>query len=393
MKILTKNNKVIMVDGQAIAATGDSATSVEPKYINFYDYDGTILYSWTSAELKVKTALPDLPSHAGLICEGWNWTLAALQENNVPMNVGAMYVTDDNTTRVYIHLEEGRLSPMLGVCPNGTATIDWGDGSTTDTLTGTNTRAVKWTPTHNYAAPGDYMIKISYTNKLGFSGSGSSNQNSYLLRYASGADVRNYVYQNAIKKIELGPNIDLRGGSFMFMRSLESVTIPNTTTTEIGDTGFSRCSALKHVNIPSSIIRLKIRNFEQCTSLQSISLPQSLVELQNSGIFQMCLTLHSITLPPSLTTVVTTNVLSNLQSLTYFRVPLAFNNILAGAFQNCYALKTLDFTSFTSVPTLANTTALSNIPDDCEIRVPGSLLTEWKAATNWVTYADKIVGV
>ena len=39
MKVLTKNNKVILVDGHAIAATGDSATSVEPKYINFYDID------------------------------------------------------------------------------------------------------------------------------------------------------------------------------------------------------------------------------------------------------------------------------------------------------------------------------------------------------------------
>lgn len=393
MKVLTKNNKVIMVDGQAIATTGDSATSVESKYINFYDYDGTILYSWTSAELKVKTSLPDLPSHDGLICEGWNWTLAALQENNIPMNVGAMYVTDDNTTRVYIHLEEGRTSPMLGCCPNGTATIDWGDGTTTDTLTGTSTSSVKWTPTHNYTTPGDYIIKISYTNKLGLSGSGSSNQNAYLLRYATGADTRNYVYQNSVKKIELGPNVDLRGGCCTYMRSLESITIPSTTTTEIGDTGFSRCSALKHINIPSSITRLKIRNFEQCTIMHSISLPQSLTEFQNSGMFQNCFTLNSVTIPPSLTTAVTTSIFYAAQSLSYFRVPLAFSTIQTNAFYGCYALKVLDFTDFTSVPTLADATAFTNFPADCEIRVPGLLLTTWKAATNWSTYADQIVGV
>jgi uridine kinase len=52
-----------------------------------------------------------------------------------------------------------------------------------------------------------------------------------------------------------------------------------------------------------------------------------------------------------------------------------------------------DFTQHTAVPTLANTEAFYNIPADCEIRVPAALADEWKAATNWSTYASKIVGV
>ena len=43
--------------------------------------------------------------------------------------------------------------------------------------------------------------------------------------------------------------------------------------------------------------------------------------------------------------------------------------------------------------TLANANAFTNIPADCEIRVPASLVDSWKAATNWSTYADPIVGV
>lgn len=122
--------------------------------ITFYDYEGTIVESWTLAELANKTALPAYPSHEGLICQGWNWSLADLKSTNRKMNVGAMYITDDGKTRIYIHLEEGRTSPMLGVCPNGTVTVDWGDGTTPDTLTGTSTSTAKWTPNHNYAAPG-----------------------------------------------------------------------------------------------------------------------------------------------------------------------------------------------------------------------------------------------
>ena len=50
-----------------------------------------------------------------------------------------------------------------------------------------------------------------------------------------------------------------------------------------------------------------------------------------------------------------------------------------------------DFTNHTSVPTLENTNAFTGIPSDCKIKVPESLLEEWKAATNWSTYANKIV--
>jgi hypothetical protein len=56
-------------------------------------------------------------------------------------------------------------------------------------------------------------------------------------------------------------------------------------------------------------------------------------------------------------------------------------------------MKFYDFTSHTVVPTLASTGAFQNIPSDCEIRVPAALYDEWIAATNWSTYASKIVAV
>lgn len=55
------------------------------------------------------------------------------------------------------------------------------------------------------------------------------------------------------------------------------------------------------------------------------------------------------------------------------------------------SLKCLDFSRATAVPSLASTRL--DIPSDCEIRVPASLVDTWKAATNWATYADHIVGV
>lgn len=50
-----------------------------------------------------------------------------------------------------------------------------------------------------------------------------------------------------------------------------------------------------------------------------------------------------------------------------------------------------DFSQYSAVPSLANTSAFISIPSDCKIIVPDALYDEWKAATNWSTYASKII--
>ena len=316
-----------------------------PGDITFYDYDGTVVTSWTLEELATKTALPDYPSHDGLVCQGWNWSLADLKTTNRKMNVGAMYITDDGKTRVYIRLEEGRTSPMLGVCPNGTVTVDWGDGTTPDTLTGTSTSTVQWTPNHAYAAPGEYVIKLVVDGTMGFYGSSSFNQYSAILRYSSGSDVRNYVYQNSVQKIEIGNGV-----------------------TSIIYSAFSYCYSLASITIPDGVTSIGDHVFQNCYSLASITIPDGVTSIDNYA-FQSCYSLASITIPDGVTSI---------------------GNY---AFQNCYGVAFYDFSNHTSVPTLAKTNAFTNIASDCQIRVPASLVDEWKAATNWSTYASYIVGV
>lgn len=59
-------------------------------------------------------------------------------------------------------------------------------------------------------------------------------------------------------------------------------------------------------------------------------------------------------------------------------------------FYGCTAVLEYDFTNCTSVPTLSNINAFEGINENCIIKVPLALETEWKTATNWVTYADYI---
>ncbi len=272
----------------------------------------------------------------------------------------------DGNTHIWITLHEGRTSPMLGVCPKGTVTVDWGDGTDPDVLTGTSVTTVKWTPTHEYASAGSYVISLTVDGEMGFYGYSASNQYSAILRHSSDADGRNRVYQNAVNKLEIGDSV-----------------------TSIGRNAFSYCYSLASITIPDSVTNIDSNAFQACTALTSITIPDSVTSIGSSA-FQNCSILTSITIPDSVTSIAAT-AFSYCYSLASITIPDSVTNIESSAFYNCNGIRYYDFTSHTAVPTLSNTNAFNGIAADCEIRVPAALYDEWKAATNWATYAGNIV--
>ena len=392
---------------------GGSITTATLKDINFYDYDGTLLYSYTLEEAQSLTALPDGPVHDGLAFDGWNYSLESVKSLTRPVNIGAMYSTDDGTTRIYIHLEEGRTSPMLGVCPNGTVTVDWGDGTTPDILTGTSVTKVKWTPAHNYVSSGDYVIKLTVEGKAQLYGSTSSNEYAYILRYGSASDSRNRLYQNSILKVEIGAGIHIGPNAFYNCSSMSSITIPDGVT-NIGDSAFCNCYSLSSVTIPDGVTNIRSNAFRTCYSLSSITIPDGVTSIENSAFYN-CYSLSSVTILGGVTSIkpntfyncnslssitildgvtsIEDSAFRNCYSLSSVTIPGGVTSIGPNAFRYCYGMRYYDFTSFQAVPTLSNTNVFTNISADCEIRVPSALVDEWKAATNWATYADHIVGV
>lgn len=83
-------------DGIKTAGTASGGGAVKPNPddpVKFWDYDGTLLYSYTDAEALALTSLPPNPSHTGLTAEGWNWTLAEIKSyatdySEADINVG-----------------------------------------------------------------------------------------------------------------------------------------------------------------------------------------------------------------------------------------------------------------------------------------------------------------
>lgn len=291
----------------------------------------------------------------------------------------------DGNTHLWVSLAEGRTSPLLGVGVNGTVTVDWGDGTTPDVLTGTSVSTRQFTPNHEYANPGDYVITLIID--------GEAQIDSYSIRHVpdtSKIDYVGYGYKNRIRKAEFGNNIRFPFQMFNDLHGLQSVVISGGVT-QILERTFSNCRALKDTKIGKGVTAISQYMFYGCYGLVHVEIAESVASIGDYA-FQSCYSLEGVNLPSKITSI-PANSFRECNSLASIVIPKGVTSIGSFAFGNCYSMKFYDFTKHESVPAMSATNAFNGIPSDCEIRVPAALVDEWKAATNWSTYADKIVGV
>lgn len=365
------------------------SSSKEPNDVNFYDYDGTIVDSYSASDFLALTAMPENPSHTGLTAQGWNWNLSDTKEyitDYGKLNVGQMYITDDGKTRIYVHMEEGRLHPYLGICPNGTVEVDWGDGSAVSTLTGTSLTAGR-TADHEYASEGDYVITLTATSgRFAFHG----RQNvAYILRKDTGtsSDV-NTVYASCVKKVELGANVNIGQYAFSNCTNLKAITIPAGVMTEISTYSFFNCYSLTTCILPHGITTLYNYSFMGCHALTTVMIPNS-VTLMGSYTFNNCYGMQEIIIPNGVATI-STYAFQYCYSLANVTIPGSVSSIEQMAFNSCKGVGAYHIKRATP-PTLGSN-AFNSIPSDCIIYVPSESLEAYQAANNWSNYASKMVG-
>ena len=152
---------------------------VVEKDVNFYDYDGTCLYSYTKQEFLALSEMPTLPDHTdeGLVSDEWTGTLA--EAKNVVSkcgfcDLGACFYPSDGKSSIYIHLEQSDLDYELAVCnlvSGKTLYVDWGDNTEVSTTTTYNSLT---TLTHTYSNTGDFIIKVYSDNSAYTFGTWSS---------------------------------------------------------------------------------------------------------------------------------------------------------------------------------------------------------------------------
>lgn len=252
---------------------------------------------------------------------------------------------DDGKTRLYITIPANSMPDMppprsqvplyfQQTVENG-VTIDWGDGSATETLPGTG----KVNTTHTYEKSGDYVISLSPGEecelKLGYgtgTGNGILGNNS---RYNT------EVYRSMLKRAVIGRNI-----------------------TSITSSSFYNCFALSSIAIIKGVTSIEQSAFQGCRSLSYIELPDTVNDIGNYSFYE-CKSIVSVKIPNSVT------------------------NIYNQAFYFCAGVKEYRILA-THPPVLENSNAFMNMASDCIIYVPKGSLEEYKSATNWSTYANKM---
>ena len=266
---VTQNGTYTATTGHAyspvtVNVSGGGGSSANKKQINFIDYDGTILHSYTSTEWQSVTALPSNPSHSGLTAQGWNWTKAQIDAQLTAMPnddvwVGQMYITTSGDTEIDVSfVDSTRLSPYLSCAVNGTITINWGDNSTS-TVTGTSLTSRKDTQ-HVYASTGDYTIVIHVeSGSWAFYGTYTYT----LLNKNSSTQNANRVYSNCVQNVRIGADTSIGNYAFSYCYSLTSVTIPSGVTS-IGNFAFYYCYSLASVTIPSGVTSIQASAFYNC---------------------------------------------------------------------------------------------------------------------------------
>ena len=388
---------------------GGGGAVVTAKDVNFRDYDGTILHSYTKAQFLALSELPELPTRQGLICQEWTYNYADAQSyvsKYGKLDIGATYITDDGKTRLYLTiLEKGRMEVPLHFhqdIANGVV-IDWGDGSATQTLSGTGTKNTS----HTYAEEGNYVISLMPTNGCTLKlGGGSSSL--CVLGDTSTSPGGGGVYRSMLTAVEVGSNTIIRDYAFFNCMALARITIPKGST-YIAAAVFKYCHSLSCVVVPKGVTTLWGEAFYGCYSLSCIVVPKGVTTIKSSAIYY-CESISRVVIPEGVTlekyfcyecsslscVVIPENVkLPQYTCWDCLSLPMVVINkgvsIENYSFNRCYSLAILDCRKCTSVPTLGGSSCFSNAPTDLKIVVPDALYDTWIAATNWSSHASNIV--
>ncbi len=386
--------------------------SIEKKDVNFYDYDGTLLYSYTTAQAQALSALPAPPDHSGnevpLTFQEWNYTLAQVNATTKALDIGATYIPTDGKTHFIIRVTAvtGGSVPFLFKKSNATDTlsIDYGDGQTDSNSADAS---VKFTPATALSV-GDHEVTVwlssgegTYSLGQGADGTqvvGGATQNFHSTLFCcyigeKATSIGAYAFQSCYSLTSISvPSGVTSIGTYAFSNcySLASISIPSGVTS-IGVGTFSECNSLASISIPSGVTSIGTYAFQKCYSLTSISVPSGVTSIGDYA-FQGCYSLTSISVPSGVTSI-GDYAFSNCYSLASISIPSGVTSIGICAFQKCYPILEYNFFAFTAVPTLSNTSAFTNINAACVMKIPSALYTAWSTATNWSTYAAYMVEV
>lgn len=306
--------------------TGGGTSEFKTKFI---DYDGAVLYEYTQDEVEALTELPPLPSHTGMVCQEWNWTLSDMKEAGRHIIVGANYTTDTGRTKIFIDVPEYDRTVFSSFMQSqiGGVKIHWGDGNTYTDDSNTNVNT-----SHTFSHSGSYVIEIevlSGTIKI----VGDRTSGSKLIWSNQSSEEGMVGAANYVSGIQIGDNVELGDYAFMGVNAIY-VSLPCDvilSSNNIG--GFYYCQLLRCLIFPRSFNTLGTYIAAYDSVLRCISIPNTVLSIE-SYAFDNCFLLKEVTLPDSLTTI-KGSAFKACGSIDALDIPESVTGIYGYAFTEC----------------------------------------------------------
>lgn len=366
---------------------GESVVVKEPvpKDVNFYDYDGTLLYSYTKDEVQENlTALPAPPSApVGLGLEGtveWNYTLDQIKKVGV-YEVGSIYTKNSGLVLVFdIPYDNFTLGLRLR-CSSGEANVDWGDYQSY--LVGGQEIIG-----HTYTKAGRYVIRYDAKDSSATITVGTSNYN--VCNDMATSSTNGFAHSSLLVGAVLGKNCKLNDYAFCYCGLSYCIISKGISSVIIPKNAFNCCYQLKHITFPCAM-QLQTGALSN-SGVHHLSLTEDggdvIADSDTFSVLNNCPNLRRLVLPPAKDA--NTLPLSNLSSTTSLcqivvKKGRTFINRLT-----LTSLAVLDLTDYDDVPTLEGSLTL---PTNCKIFVKLGLQSEFQSATNWSLHSSKFVGV
>lgn len=426
----------VTVDVDVSVSTNSAPKSLNYEGINFVSWDGTVVETWTLAQLQKATKLPDLPDapraymapcmsngtyfptvkmavegmgitvesayelikHMTTQCFGWNSTLADLKAANMPAVVGVVFEARKNFdmgdlgTATSVPIQRMPMAVVLEVPDNTTISLSKFDYEILDDGQGNHKPS-----SLSYAAGGEYVLYLRYTSPGPSSGYAVSEEmRPYVKSIICAAyfgDPGNYVgcatFRNK-SPWELCPNIKCISLS------------PNCTSTGFQVT--DGCMSLETVSFP---VKLYATSAEQKLSMEAF-----FYNSDNAEYAQYARRLKFVCMPPAsiIGAVSGWNAVAGAEAICITKDPGAISaapyNTPTAAYafvqmrlvDLSYCAEMVPYPFYLGSESIGDKGKLLDVAtangwNACKIKVPAALLDQYKAAEGWSGYANYIVGV
>lgn len=429
----------VTVDVDVGVSISQTPKSLNYEGINFVSWDGTVVETWTLAQLQSATKLPDLPDapraytapcisrgtyfptvktavegmgltvesayelikHMTTQCFGWNSTLADLKAANMPAVVGVVFEarktfdTGGLGKATSVPIQQMPMAVVLEVPDNTTISLTNSDYEILDDGQGNSKPS-----SLSYAAGGEYVLYLRYA-KVGPSSG-----------YAVSEEMRPYV-KSIICAAYFG-NTGNYVGCATFAKTppwrlcpnIKCISLsPNCTSTSFSVT--DGCMSLETVSFP---VKLYVTSAEAKLSMEDFFHDSDTDG--NMEYVQYARRLKFVCMPPAsiIGAVSGWNAVAGAEAICITKNPGAisaaplYSQTAKYAFVQMrlvdlsYCAEMVPYPFYLGSESSGDKGALFDVADAkgwnaCKIKVPAALLDQYKAAEGWSDYANYIVGV